>query len=124
MNEILLYTGSGIIFLWGVAHIIPTKGIVSGFGEISLDNRRIITLEWIVGGVSLCFIGVLVFLVTLTGDVGNPVSKAITWLSAGALLILAVISLFTGARTAIVPMKICPAIQTLTAVLFILGNIL
>ena len=124
MKEILLYTGSGIIFLWGVAHILPTKSIVSGFGEISIDNRRIITLEWIVGGVSLCFIGALVFLVTLLGASGNPISQGVTWLSAAALLLMAVVSLFTGARTAIIPMKICPAIQTLSALLFILGNVL
>jgi len=39
MNETLLYIGSIVIILWGIAHIIPTKAIVNGFGEISGDNR-------------------------------------------------------------------------------------
>jgi hypothetical protein len=25
LNQILLYVGSGVIFLWGVGHIIPMK---------------------------------------------------------------------------------------------------
>jgi hypothetical protein len=37
---------------------------------------------------------------------------------------MTIISLFTGARTAIIPMKICPIIKTIVAILFILGSIL
>jgi hypothetical protein len=39
----LLYLGSKIITLWGIAHLIPTKAIVKGFGDISGDNKKIIT---------------------------------------------------------------------------------
>ena len=45
INDILLYVGSVIIFLWGLGHLIPTKSIVSGFGKISGDNKKIITME-------------------------------------------------------------------------------
>lgn len=41
MNETLLYIGSIVIILWGIAHVIPTKAIVNGFGEISEDNRSV-----------------------------------------------------------------------------------
>ncbi len=58
--QILVYAGSGIIFLWGVGHIIPTRSVVRDFGEISKDNRLIITMEWIAEGMTLCFIGILV----------------------------------------------------------------
>ncbi len=50
MNDILLYIGSGVITVWGIAHIIPTKNVVNGFGTISDDNRRIITMEWVAEG--------------------------------------------------------------------------
>jgi hypothetical protein len=43
MSETLLYIGSIVIILWGIAYIIPTKAIVNGFGEISEDNRRVLT---------------------------------------------------------------------------------
>jgi hypothetical protein len=49
ISDILLYIGSAIITLWGVAHTIPTKSVVSGFGSISQDNKQIITMEWIEG---------------------------------------------------------------------------
>ncbi len=38
---------AGIIGVWGVAHVIPTVAVVSGFGTISIENRRVITLEWL-----------------------------------------------------------------------------
>ena len=47
ISEILLYIGSIVITLWGMAHIVPTKPVISGFGGISNDNKRIITMEWI-----------------------------------------------------------------------------
>jgi len=64
LRYVLLVLGSLVITVWGIAHLFPTKSIVKGVGSISLDNRRIITMEWIVEGLTLCFIGVLVLLVT------------------------------------------------------------
>ena len=52
-NLILLYSGSAFISLWGVAHLFPTRSVVSDFEEISLDNKRIITMEWITEGIAL-----------------------------------------------------------------------
>jgi len=57
VNVVLLYVGSVIITLWGIAHIIPTKSIVRGFDEISTDNKLIITMDWIAEGLTLCFSG-------------------------------------------------------------------
>lgn len=124
INEILLYIGSGVIFLWGVAHIIPTKSIVGGFGPISEDNKRIITMESIAEGLTLCFIGVLVLLVT---SLAGPQSQAafIVYLACAVmLLIMAILTAMTGARTSILPYKICPAVKTIVAILFFLGSIL
>ena len=66
-NEVLLYISSIIIFIWGIAHLIPTKSIVDGYGEISTDNKRIITMEWIAAGISICFIGIIGFMMTYFG---------------------------------------------------------
>lgn len=62
---IMLYAGSVAITLWGLAHITATKSVVSGFGRASDDNRRIMTMEWIVEGLALCFIGLLVLFITI-----------------------------------------------------------
>ena len=121
MNEILLYIGSGLIILWGIGHFIPTKAIVSGFGDISEDNKKIITMEWVAEGLALCFIGALVLLVTLLAGYEAEAANIVYLASAVMLLVMAVLTLSTGARTSIVPIKICPAVKTVVAVLFILA---
>lgn len=44
LADILIYVGGGIFFLWGIAHVAPTKRVVRGFGRISTDSRRLITM--------------------------------------------------------------------------------
>jgi hypothetical protein len=124
MKEILIYIGSILIFIWGVAHIIPTKSVVNGFGKLSKDNKYIITMEWIAEGLTLCFIGSLIFMITIFAGTDNPVSIIVYRASAGMLIIMAVLTSFTGARTAIIPIKICPLIKTIVAILFFIGSII
>jgi len=120
-NDILFYAGATVIFLWGTAHVAATRGVVAGFGELSPDNKRIITMEWIAEGLALCFVGVLVFLAKLfLGGAGRVVYVA----SAAFLLGLAALSSLTGARTSILPMKLCPYVKTATAAAFVLGTFL
>jgi len=52
MQAALLYAGAGVIFLWGVGHLMPTRGVVLGFGDLSPDNTRIITMEWMAEGLT------------------------------------------------------------------------
>ncbi|MFC2009840.1 hypothetical protein ACFLT6_00325 [Chloroflexota bacterium] len=122
--DILLYIGSAIIFIWGIAHIIPTKSVVKGFGEISDDNTKIITMEWAAEGMTLCFIGLLVLLVTAIVGSQNTVSALVYQISAGMLVVMAIWTSVTGARTSVVPIKICPIVKTAVAILFIIGSLL
>ncbi len=46
-GSLLLYLASLLLIGWGIAHLLPTKNVVKGFGDISLDNQRVITMEWI-----------------------------------------------------------------------------
>ena len=124
INEILLYIGSGFIFIWGIAHLIPTRAIVRGFGDISEDNKKILAMESIAEGITLCFLGVLVLLVTLVGGVDDITSKMVIWTTSAMLLIMAVLTLLTGARTSLIPYKICPVVKTLVAILFVSGILL
>ena len=124
ISNILLYVGAGVITLWGIAHIIPTKAVVNGFGQISKDNKRIITMEWIAEGLTLCFIGLLVLFVTLWGGSQNEGSIIVYLTSAAMLVGMAILTASTGARTSILPIKICPAVKIAVAILFILGTVL
>lgn len=115
LNVVLLYLGSVIIVIWGIAHLVPTRSIVNGFGKISRDSRLIITMDWIAEGLTLCFIGLLIFFVTLFAGHANIGSRIVFRLCFGMLVVLSVLSFFTGARTSVVPMKICPFVKLLVA---------
>jgi len=123
-NEILLYTGSSLIIIWGVAHLIPTKAIVKGFGSISEDDKRIIATESIAKGITLIFLGVVVLLVTILGGYQNTVSAVVLWACVIMLVVMAMLTALTGARTSILPYKICPFVKTAVAILFALGVLL
>ena len=124
INDILLYVGAAVITLWGIAHIVPTKSVVNGFGKMSQDNRRIMTMEWVAEGLTLCFIGLLVLFVTIWGEAPNQTSVIVYMSAAAMLVIMAALTSITGARTSIVPIKICPFVKVVVAVLFFLGTVL
>lgn len=124
MSDILLCTGSIIIIIWGIAHIVPTRGVVNGFGELSTDNRRILMMEWIAEGLTMVFIGLLVLLVSLMFDGQNEVAIFVYRASAVMLLVMAGLSATTGARTSILPMKLCPYIKTAVAILILVGSVI
>lgn len=117
---ILLYIGSGLTILWGISHLIPTRNVVDDFGEISEDNRHIITMEWIVEGVSLIFIGGLVLVVSILNP-NTQVSNAVFVTSSIGLITLALVSLFTGFKVSYFPFKLCPFILTVSSILILLG---
>ena len=116
----LLYIAAVLTGVWGIAHLFATRGAVAGFGELSADNRRVITMEWIVEGVALLSLGALVAAVTAV-DTAAAVSLAAYAVAVATLLVLALVSLATGFRVAFLPFRLCPFIFTLSAVLIALG---
>ncbi|MFQ6128572.1 MAG: hypothetical protein ACE5QW_06690 [Thermoplasmata archaeon] len=124
ISDIMVYTGSIVITLWGIGHIVPTTSVIDNFGPISEDNKRSITMEWIAEGLTLCFIGLLVLSITILDGSQNPISIGVYGISAVMLVIMAGLTLLTGARTSIVPIKICPLVKTTVAILFFLGSAL
>jgi hypothetical protein len=121
MNPVFLYFAGALTGLWGVAHLFATKSVVEGFGDLKTDNRRIITMEWIVEGVALLSIAAFVIAATAV-DPASPVSSAIYAVAIGALAVLAVVSVFTGFRIAFLPFRLCPVIFLASALLIALGT--
>ena len=109
-----------LTLLWGIAHLFPTAGVVRDFGDISSDNKLIITMEWIIEGLTLIFLGVLVIIVTKT-DTESKLAKYVYILIVGMLFSLAILSLFTGFGVAFLPFKLCPIIFSVSAILIIIG---
>ena len=124
LRYVVLLVGSVVITVWGGAHLFPTRSIVNSFGAISLDNKRIITMEWIAEGLTLCFIGVLVLLVTSFAGPRNLVSVLVYQAVAWMLVVMAGLTFMTGAKTAIKPIKVCPLVKSIVAILFFLGSAL
>jgi len=120
INQVLLYIASLFLVFWGIAHLFPTKSVVKGFGDISIDNKKIVTMEWIIEGVALIFIGVIVSSVTAI-DHTHVISETVYRLSFLMLSALTVISLFTGAKINFLPYKLCPVIFITASILIILG---
>lgn len=118
--QVLLYIAAALTGLWGIAHLFATRGVVAGFGELSADSRRIITMEWIVEGVALVSLAALVISVTAV-DASATVASAAYAVAVATLLVLAVVSLATGFRVAFLPFRLCPVIFTLSAVLIAVG---
>lgn len=119
-NQILLFTGAVLVILWGIAHLFPTRSVINGFGEISVDNRRIILMEWVIEGAALIFIGAVVACTTYI-DSTHQVSYVMYWLSFIMLNSLSLISLFTGFKVDFIPFKLCPVIFTGSSILILLG---
>ncbi len=123
INQILLYAGATLPLIWAVAHLFPTQNVVAGFGAISVDNKRIITMEWINEAAALMFIAAVVFAVTWI-DHTSTISTTVYWLSIVALNALSVISLLTAFKINFLPYKLCPVFFTTSSVLILLGMLL
>ena len=119
-GQILIIMGAAITIVWGVAHLFPTKSVVKGFGDITADNKNIIAMEWIVEGVSLIFIGIIVLGVCFI-DATSNVAAFVYLASAGILIVLAIVSLFTGFNVNFLPFKLCPVLFTASAILIFVG---
>lgn len=109
---------------WGIAHLIPTKNVVKGFGDISVDNKRIITMEWIIEGLTLIFIGGLLLITVLSGGNSAGLGKNIYFPVAVLLIAMAIVSMFTGAKVKFIPFKLCPVLFTISAILLIFGALI
>ncbi|HXH85358.1 MAG TPA: hypothetical protein VNI35_00945 [Nitrospira sp.] len=116
MREASLYLGSCLTALWGVAHLLATRGVVAGFGQLSPDNRRIITMEWIVEGVALISLAAFVVVATMS-QAEVPMASAVYGVTVATLIALAVVSVFTGFRIAFLPFRLCPFIFCTSAAL-------
>jgi hypothetical protein len=118
----LIYVAAAIPVIWGLAHIFAgTRGVVAGFGELTTDNRRIITMEWIVEGLALVALGAWVAVATAI-DSQAPVSTGVYIVAIAFLVAMTVLSLFTGFRIRFVFFRLCPFLFMLSAILIALGE--
>ncbi len=119
---ILAIIGGLTVILWGIAHLFPTKSVVKEFGSITLDNQRILTMEWANEGLTLIFLGILTIAVSIIGDSGNGVVRLVHILTSLMLIAMAVLSLNTGFKVKFLPYRLCPFIFSLSAILIFIST--
>jgi len=102
VQAVLAYVAAGLVGLWGVAHVVPTRQVVAGYEPVSVDNRRIILQEWLAEAFSMWGLAVVVIVATAVGGSDVPVSVWVYRAVAALLVTLAVLTGLTGARTRVV----------------------
>jgi hypothetical protein len=122
MGTVLAYVAASVVALWGVAHAIPTRQVLAGFEPITVDNRRVLLQEWLAEAFTMWGIaGVVVAVTAASGDA--PDARAWVYRAAAGLLVaLAALTAATGGRTSAIWFKICPVLQTGSAVLLLVAS--
>jgi CHASE2 domain-containing sensor protein len=120
-RKLLIIFGGLLNILWGVAHLFPTNSVINNFGNISIDNKKIILMEWINEGFTLIFIGLLVLAVTIANKENNKTLKIVYIAASIMLFSMAILSLFTGFQIDFIPFKLCPVIFSVSGILILQG---
>ena len=121
-QEALFIVAAVLLVGWGIAHLVPTRSVVRGFGDITLDNRRIITMEWVVEGVALVSLGAVTAILAV--DPSEPLARAVGLTVFVALNALSAVSILTGAKIRFLPFRLCPVIFTGSSILVLAGSLL
>ncbi len=124
MPETLAWLAAAIVFMWGVSHIIPTKQVVAGFGDITRDNRFIITMEWVAEGLSFMFAAALIGAVTWSTRAPEAAEELVYLVSSGFLITIGIWTAVTGARTGVIWFKMCPVVMSIASALLIAASFL
>jgi hypothetical protein len=119
MNAAFADLAGIIVNARGVAHIMPTRKVVAGFGPLSNDNRLAVIIEWVAEGMTLIFPGLLAALVTIRGGARNDVAVSGWAITAGMLVAMAAWTVLTGARGSAIFFKLRPIVKTTAAILLV-----
>ena len=120
--QVLAYVAATLIAMWGIAHAVPTKRVVAGFAPITVDNRRVLTQEWLAESFTMWGMAAVVIAVTAASR-DTQVIAIVYRVVASLLVALAVLTALTGARTPIVWFKVCPVLLATSAALLLVASI-
>ena len=124
MSDVLAWAAAAIVFMWGVSHIIPTREVVAGFGDITEDNRYIITMEWVAEGLSFVFVAVLIGAVALSDMAPESAEELVYRVCSGFLITIGIWTAVTGARTGVIWFKMCPVVMSITSAMLVTSTFL
>lgn len=123
-RKVMIFVGCLISIAWGIAHIIPLHSVVNGFGNISIDNRRIIQMEWLNESLILIFIGIINGAVTIVKSKESVIKNVVYTTTFFLLLSMATLSFFTGFQINFIPYKLCPILFLFSGILIFQGALI
>ena len=123
MAVVLAYIAAVLVALWGIAHAIPTGRVVAGFEPTAVDNHRIILQEWLAEAFTMWGAAAIIIAATALAA-GEGVTNWVYRIVALLLLVLALLTALTGARTGVIWFKLCPVLLTSAAVLLVIASAL
>jgi hypothetical protein len=121
MSDALAFAAAGLVALWGVAHVVPTRQVVGGFREITRDNRLVLTMEWVAEALAMWLVGALVAVVAVAGAGGT--ARLVYRVCAGFLVVLAAWTTVTGARTPVIWFRLCPVVLAVATSLLVVASL-
>lgn len=119
MADALVYVAGAVLIAWGTSHIAATRPVVESFGTIGVDNRRILTMEWVAEGITHVTIGLLVVLVAAVEGSDSGTADLVYRVLAAALVVFAGLTAATGSRTPVIWFKVCPFVLSGAAALLL-----
>ncbi len=121
MSDTLAICAAGLVFLWGSSHMVPTRQVANGFGEISRDNRLVLTMEWIAEALAMWLVAALVAAAVVAAD--EAAADLVYRMCAAFLVVLGAWTSVTGARTPVIWFKVCPAVMAVGAGLLVAASL-
>ena len=122
--DALVYLAGVVLIAWGAAHVVNTRPVVDSFGEMAIDNRRVLTMEWIAEGVTHVAIGLLVVLVAAVQGSDGSTTRLVYRVLAATLVAFAALTAATGSRTPVIWFKVCPFILSAAAALLLIRTVI
>jgi hypothetical protein len=117
----LMIAAAAGVFTLGIAYILLTRSITREFKLVLLAHRRILTMAIVATGLVHCFIGMFILFLFLFGQ-HDALARSIAWSCASMLLVLAVWTGSTGARSESGLLKTSHFIDIVAAALLLLAQ--
>ncbi|HSD02442.1 MAG TPA: hypothetical protein VLB81_08740 [Gaiellales bacterium] len=121
--DVLAYLAGLMLVVWGVAHVAATRAVLSLYGELSTDNRRVWVMEWVAEGFTHVFVGLLVVVITAIEGAGESGATVVHRSCAAFELVLVGWTAATGARTPYIWYRICLVVLSVVAGLLLAASI-
>lgn len=110
-NELLIYSASIMLFLWGIARFKYSKSVVAGYKDKSGEGNLILNMDLAAEAIGISLIGILSLTVTIIAGSAKLGSIIIYTLAGLTLVFLSVWSLFSIKKDSGLITKICPLIK-------------